>query len=84
MDKPSTVVNESDRVILNREVVGNPLSDVSWYYGSDLLDTQLSVRNATFIVEKALCTDTKNFTLVAGNSVERNVTVMVELIVNCK
>lgn len=82
--KPSTIVNESDKVILTREIVSNPSSDVYWYYRSELLNTQLSTKNATLIIEKAVCTDTKNFTLVASNTVEKNVTALVELLVNCK
>lgn len=82
--KPSTIVNESDKVILTREIVSNPSSDVYWYYRSELLVTQSSTKNATLIIEKAMCTDTKNFTLVASNTVEKNVTALVELRVNCK
>lgn len=82
--KPSTIVNESDKVILTREIVSNPSSDVYWYYRSELLNTQLSTKNATLIIEKAVCTDTKNFTLVASNTVEKNVTALVELLVNCE
>lgn len=82
--QPSTIVNEGDRVILAREIVSNPLSNVSWYNGTELLKTMNSVKNATLVIKKALCTDTKNFTLVAGNTVDRNVTALVELIVNCE
>lgn len=82
--KPSTIVNESERVILAREIISNPLSNVSWYNGTELLKTGNSVKNATLVIEKALCTDTKNFTLVAGNTVDRNVSAFVELIVNCE
>lgn len=71
-------------VILFREIVSNPLSDVSWYNGTELLITEKSVKNATLVIDKALCTDTKNFTLVAGNTVDRNVVAFVELIVNCE
>lgn len=91
LDKPEivknnqgTVVNEHEKVTLRRQIISNPLSNVSWYNGSDLLDTQWLVRNATFDIENATCTDTKNFTLVANNGVQGNVTAMVELIVNCE
>lgn len=84
IDKPSTLVNESEKVILTRTIVGNPLVDVQWYKGFKLLYSQLSVKNATYILEKASCTDTLNFTLVASNEVERNVTALVELLVNCE
>lgn len=84
LDKHSTLVNESEKVILNRTIVSNPLADVSWYRGQQLLHTQLSVNDTTFIIEKASCTDTTNFILVASNEVERNVTALVELLVNCK
>lgn len=84
IDKPSTLVNESEKVILTRTIVSNPLVDVQWYKGFKLLYSQLSVKNATYILEKASCTDTLNFTLVASNEVERNVTALVELLVNCE
>lgn len=84
IDKPSTLVNESEKVILTRTIVSNPLVDVQWYKGFKLLYSQLSVKNATYILEKASCTDTTNFTLVASNEVERNVTALVELLVNCE
>lgn len=84
LDKPSTLVNESEKVIITRTIVSNPLADVYWYRGQQLLQTQLLVNKTTFIIEKASCTDTTNFTLVASNEVERNVTALVELMVNCK
>lgn len=84
IDKPSTLVNESEKVILTRTIVSNPLVDVQWYKGFKLLYSQLSVKNAAYILEKASCTDTTNFTLVASNEVERNVTALVELLVNCE
>lgn len=84
VDTPSTTVKEGDRVILRKEIVSNPLSNVSWYNGSELLNYQVSVTTATYIIEKAMCTDMKNFTLIAGNTVERNVSGLVELFVNCK
>uniref|UniRef100_A0A8W8NFL9 Hemicentin-1 n=1 Tax=Magallana gigas TaxID=29159 RepID=A0A8W8NFL9_MAGGI len=84
LDKPSTLVNESENVILFRTIVSNPLADVYWYRGQQLLQSQLLVRNTTYIIEKASCADATNFTLVASNEVERNVTALVELLVNCK
>lgn len=90
LDKPeiinesSILVNESEKVILTRTIVSNPLADVQWYKGLKLLHSQLSVKNATFITEKVSCTDTNTFTLVASNEVERNVTALVELLVNCE
>lgn len=77
-------MNENEQVTLYRQIVSNPLSNVSWYNGSDLLKNQWSVRNATFNIEKATCTDAKNYTLLANNGVKENVTALVELIVNCK
>lgn len=91
LDKPEIVksnrgtkVNENEQVILYRQIISNPLSNVSWYNGSDLLKNQWLVKNATFNIEKATCTDTKNFTLLANNGVQENVTTLVELIVNCE
>lgn len=91
LDKPEiiknnhgTEVNENEQVTLYRQIISNPLSNVSWYNGSDLLDTQWSVKNATFNIENATCTDTKNYTLLANNGVQENVTALVELIVNCE
>lgn len=84
VDTPTTIVNESDRAILSREIVSNPLSNVSWYDGSELLSIQKTVTTATFTIGKAMCTDTRNFTLIASNTVERNVSALVEFIVNCK
>lgn len=84
LDKPSTLVNESENVILFRTIVSNPLADVYWYRGQQLLQTQLLVNKTTYIIEKASCADATNFTLVASNEVERNVTALVELLVNCK
>lgn len=84
IDSPSITINETDRVVLTKEIASNPLSNVSWYNGSELLLTQYAVRTASFIIQKATCTDTKNFTLIASNIVERNVSALVEVIVNCK
>lgn len=42
------------------------------------------MKNATLIIEKASCTDTTNFTILASNTEEKNVTATVELLVNCK
>lgn len=84
VNTPSTTVNESDRVVLTKEIISNPLPTVSWYKGSKLLKTETLVRTATFTIEKAVCTDTMNLTLIASNTVQRNVSSLVELIVNCK
>ncbi|XP_078310218.1 contactin-5-like isoform X2 [Crassostrea virginica] len=79
-----TIVNETERVELIREIDSNPLSNISWYNGAELLKTQTSVTIANLTIQNASCADTKNFTLSASNIVQRNVTSMVELIVNCK
>lgn len=84
IDSPSITLNENERVVLTKEIVSNPLSNVSWYDGSELLLTQYAVRTATFIIQKATCTDTKNFTLIASNTVEGNVSALMEVKVNCK
>ena len=78
------IVNETDRVVLTRNIYSNPLANVSWFDGTQLLQTQTSVNTTSFIIETVLCTDTKNFTLVASNTVQSNVTSRVELIVNCE
>lgn len=83
-EKPRTVVNESQKVTLSRDIVSNPLSNVYWYSGSELLSTQLSVNTSSFTINKTSCTDTKNFTIVASNTIEGNISASVELIVNCK
>lgn len=79
-----TVVNESNRVILTRGIDSNPLSNVSWYDGPNLLNSETTVNTTSFVIAKARCTDTKNFTLTASNVVQRNVSSLIELIVNCK
>lgn len=84
LNKSTTIVNETDYVVLSRKIVSNPLANVSWYNGSQLLVTQIAERNAAFIINRAMCTDTKNFTLVASNTVKENVSALVELIVNCE
>lgn len=84
LNSSRTIVNESEPATLIRQIFSNPLSNVYWYNGSELLETQLSARNATFHIQKTTCTDSKNFTLVASNSVQKNVTSLVELIVNCE
>lgn len=83
-NKSTTIVNETDYVVLSREIVSNPLANVSWYNGSQLLHTQIAEKNATFIINRAMCTDTKNLTLLASNTVQENVSALVELIVNCE
>eukprot|EP00105_Crassostrea_gigas_P033721 XP_011457195.1 PREDICTED: B-cell receptor CD22 [Crassostrea gigas] len=82
IDTQRTEVNEGERVVLTKEIVSNPLSNVSWYNGSELLLTESSVRTATYTIEKAVCMDTKNFTLLASNTVKKNVSGLVELVVN--
>lgn len=90
LDQPEFVkksiqqVNESEKITLARDIVSNPLSDASWYYGTQLLKTQTSVKTTTYTIENTTCTDTKNYTLVASNGIGNTVTATVELIVNCK
>lgn len=67
-----------------RMIDSNPLSNISWYDGAKLLKTLTVTKTATLVIEDAKCTDAKNFTLVAGNTVQANVTTYVELVVNCK
>lgn len=81
---PLEIVNESSTVSLNRKIYSNPLSNVSWYRGTELLKTETSVKTATYIIKKAMCTDTHNLTLLVNNGVEGNGSVLVGLIVNCK
>nr|XP_022289451.1 hemicentin-1-like isoform X3 [Crassostrea virginica] len=78
------IVNETEKAVLTAEVISNPLSNVSWYRGSNLLKYENSVNTTNLIIEKARCTDTRNFTLTASNTVRVNVTSSVQLIVNCK
>ncbi|XP_052691725.1 hemicentin-1-like [Crassostrea angulata] len=78
------IVNKSEKITLIRDIVSNPLSDASWYYGTQLLKTQTSVTTATYTIENTTCTDTKNYTLVVSNGIGNTVTAMEELIVNCK
>lgn len=77
------IVNESEKITLAKNIESNPLSNATWYNGKQLLKTQTSVPTATYNVENARCTDTKNYTLVVSNEIG-TVTAMVELIVNCK
>ena len=94
-DKPSIeerdamIVNETERVELTREISSNPLPSVSWYNGTELLISETSKTSNTsvttkFLIQNARCTDTKNFTVVASNELQRNATSRVELIVNCE
>lgn len=89
-DKPSIeekavmIANEAERVVLTRQIYSNPLSNVSWFDGSELLVSETTVNTTSFIIEKARCTDTKNFTLVVSNTPEWTVTSLVELKVKCK
>ncbi|XP_078332852.1 hemicentin-1-like isoform X2 [Crassostrea virginica] len=82
--KQRMIVNESDRVVLTRQINSNPLANVSWLHGTQMLKRQTFVKTTSFIIETAQCTDTMNFTLIASNIVQSNVTSRVELIVNCK
>lgn len=82
--KPATIVNVSKRIVLERKIDSNPLSNISWYNGTKFLKDQSSVKTATFIIESTSCTDTNNFTLIASNNIQENATAIVELIVNCK
>lgn len=59
------------------------MSIVSWYDKTNLLLEQTSVTTATLTIQRASCTDTKNFTLVASNGIGTAAKAMVELIVNC-
>lgn len=81
---PRQFVNESDTVMITRNIDSNPLSNVLWYAKEVLLDTQTYVTKATYSKEKASCTDTQNFTIVARNGIGNETTATVELIVNCK
>lgn len=78
------IVNKSEKITLIRDIVSNPLSDASWYYGTQLLKTQTSVTTATYTIENTTCTDTKNYTLVVKNGIGNTVKAMEQLIVNCK
>ena len=78
------IVNESDSVVLTRQISSNPLSNVSWFDGTQPLKSESLVNISTLVIDSAKCTDTKNFTLVASNSLEWNASSMVELIVNCE
>ena len=78
------IVNETEKAVLTAEIISNPLSNVSWYSGSNLLKYENSVNTTNLIIEKARCTDSRNFTLTASNTVRVNVTSSVQLIVNCK
>lgn len=77
-------VNETETVVLSREIISNPLSNVSWYNGTQLLQFNSSVKISNFTIRKAMCTDTRNFTIVASNIIQLNVTSQIELLVNCR
>lgn len=77
-------VNESNKVTLTGNVTSNPLANVLWFYGTKMLKNQTSVSTATFTIENATCTDTKNFTVEASNGIGQTVKRLVELYVNCK
>lgn len=82
-DKPPQFVNESETVTLTRDISSKPSSDAFWYRKMKSLKNQTSVTTASFTIERATCTATKNYTLVARNRIG-NDTASVELIVNCK
>ena len=54
------------------------------FHGTQMLKRQTFVKTTSFIIETAQCIDTMNFTLIASNIVQSNVTSTVELIVNCE
>lgn len=81
---PRYIVNETDKVVLISIIDSNPLSNISWYTGSELLQYHPLAKKTNFTIGKASCTDTKNFTLLASNTVRSNVTAFTELLVNCK
>lgn len=83
-NKPRTVVNESEKVFLSRNISSNPLSNATWYDGTKLLDYQPSTRTTKYTIKRASCEDTKNFSLVASNGIGEPVNASVELIVNCE
>lgn len=78
-----TIVNESERVVLEGNISSNPLSNVSWFDGPRLLKFENTVNITYLIIEKARCTDTRTLTLTANNAVLVNVTSSIQLIVNC-
>ena len=82
--KQRMIVNETERIVLTRHIYSNPLANVSWLDGTHLLQTQALVNTTSFIIERAQCTNTMNFTLVASNIVQSNITSRVEVIVNCE
>lgn len=83
-NKPQAIVNESEKVFLSRNISSNPLSNASWYDGNNLLKTQVSARAANYILVRASCEDTKNFSLVVSNGIGNAVNTLVGLIVNCE
>lgn len=78
------IVNETETITLKQVISSNPLSNITWYEEAKLLKTETLVRTTTHTIQKAMCTDTKNFTLVASNGVGDTITTVVEVIVNCK
>lgn len=84
--KSPKIVNESEKVTLTRVIDSNPLSIVMWYWKGMVLKTEnMTIRNiASYTIEEAKCYDTKNFTIIASNGVEKNATDLVELRVNCE
>lgn len=85
--KPLMIVNERDRVNLTRVIYSNPLSNVTWYSNEDIIKVEhLTSDNmiAFYTIEEAQCSDTKNFTIMASNGLEKDAKALVELRVNCK
>lgn len=78
------IVNENGTANISGRIDSNPLSNASWYKGEQLLKNQSLVNTTFLIIERAKCTDTKNYTLVVRNILEVNVTSEVELFVNCE
>lgn len=77
-------VNESEKVTLIGNVTSNPLANVSWFSGTKMVKNQTLVTAASFTLENATCTDTKNYTVRASNGIRNASEVLVELFVNCK
>lgn len=77
-------VNESESITLIGNVSSNPLSNVLWLNGTEMLKNETSVSTTSLTIENALCTDTKNFTVKASNGIGSIVKKQVELYVNCK
>lgn len=77
-------VNESEQVTFIGKITSNPLANVSWFNGTEMLRSESSVSTSSFVIENAICSDTKNFTVTASNGIGSKEEVSVELFVNCK